>query len=573
MDALANAPAPGGPDADLRARLIFLNEATRMIGSSLELAEVADGLARAVVPFLADFGSVQLHEELFGPEPPDPRAPVSPGLIGAFRRLVIARGDDPAAWGAIAPDGQPRLLPPAGPESQMVLAGQPLIVSSVDRKIAGALADLHQAGNLESVLNEHSMLAIPIETGGQPLGGLILLRRPGRPPFGEIDILLAGQLAAQASLAITSGRRYRDEAAIADALQRSMLPEQPPRLAGAEIAHRYLPASRHPQIGGDWFDAIPLPGGRIALVVGDVMGHGLRSAEVMGHLRTAVQTLAALDLPGEQVFRQLDEIAQRLDDDHLATCLYAIYDPVAQTCVITNAGHIPPVLVHANGLAELLSELPTGSPIGVGGVAFESIEVKTADGDLLVLCTDGLVETPGQDIALGLAALCANVATPGVSPDELCDILLRARRAEDRRDDIAVLVARLRGIPSANIAQWLLSPRPTTPRLVRRLVRQTLGEWAMPGCADVAELLASELATNAIRHTSQSISLRLMRTDVLLCEVSDDDHHLPALQAASELDESGRGMHLVSRLSRHWGANWTRDGKVVWFELAIPAPA
>jgi hypothetical protein len=356
----------------------------------------------------------------------------------------------------------------------------------------------------------------------------------------------------------------------ADALRRSMLPTAPPMLAGIDVAHRYLSGSKSAEVGGDWFDAIPLPGSRVALVVGDVMGRCSRSAAIMGHLRVAVQTLAALDLPPEQVLRHLDDLAQRLDEDHLATCIYAVYDPVARTCVIANAGHIPPVLVHADGQAELLGYLPAGAPIGVGGVAFEPVEVKAADGDLLVLCTDGLVEMRGADIGSGLAALCENLATPGLTPDSMCELLLPALRARDSEDDVALLIARLRGIPSANVAEWLLHPSAATARTARRLVRRTLAGWGLSACGDVAELLASELVTNAVRYASRPIGLRLMRTDALLCEVSDDDHHLPVLRHVTETDEAGRGLNLVSRLARRWGANRTADGKVVWFEQALP---
>ncbi len=300
------------------------------------------------------------------------------------------------------------------------------------------------------------------------------------------------------------------------------------------------------------------------------MGHGIGPAAIMGRLRTSVQTLAALDLPPEQVLRHLDDIARRLDDDHLATCVYAVYDPVARSCVVASAGHIPPVLVHHGAQAELLTSLPAGAPIGVGGVPFEPMEVQTSDGDLLVLCTDGLVEMRGRDIGSGLAALCENAAAPGVTPDELCEILMRTLDTQDREDDVALLIARLHGIPCSNVAQWLLEPQPTTPGLVRRMVRRTLDDWGISSCTDMAELLGSELATNAVRYASRPIELRLMRTDVLLCEIKDDDHHLPVLRSASETDEFGRGLKLVSSLARRWGANRTSDGKVVWFDLALP---
>jgi anti-sigma regulatory factor (Ser/Thr protein kinase) len=566
-----------GPPRDasartLREHLVFLNDATIKIGASLDLEETVRGLANAVVPFLADFAVIHLLDRLLSEEIPG--LGVRDGQeagIAALRRMVVVHDDEPARWLDTVPEGEVQVMMPASPGRRAMTSRQPVALPRIGPDQARALASTHPTGDLEPLIRDRSLLAIPLSAGGRVLGCAILLRGPGRLPFDDIDVLTASQLAAQASQGVNSACLYRGEAATANALQHSMLPTRPPRLAGVDIAHRYLPGSKTAQVGGDWFDAIPLPGSRVALVVGDVMGHGIRSAAIMGHLRTAVQTLAALDLPPEQVLRHLDDLAQRLDDDHLATCIYAVYDPVARSCVIANAGHIPPVLVHADGQAELLARLPTGAPIGVGGVAFEPVEVKAADDDLLVLCTDGLIEMRGQDIGSGLAALCENLAAPGVTPDGLCDILMRTLHARDREDDVALLIAHLRGIPSANIAQWLLDPRPTTPRLVRRLVRRTLSEWGLSECADVTELLASELATNAVRHASRPIGLRLMRTDALLCEVSDDYHHLPTLRPVTDTDEAGRGLNLVSRLARHWGANRTSDGKVVWFEQALPS--
>jgi anti-sigma regulatory factor (Ser/Thr protein kinase) len=289
---------------------------------------------------------------------------------------------------------------------------------------------------------------------------------------------------------------------------------------------------------------------------------------VMGHLRTAVQTLAALDLPPEQVLRHLDDVAQRLGDEHLATCIYAVYDPVARRCTIANAGHIPPVLVHRDGSSRLL-RIPSGAPIGVGGVAFETAEIHTEEGDLLVLCTDGLVEVRGQDIGLGLAALCKGVADADQPLEEVCETLLRNLNTEDREDDVALLIARLNGIPSSNVAQWYLEPAASTARQVRRLVRETLAQWDLSEHSDLVELLATELVSNAIRYASRPLEFRLLKTTSLLCEVNDDDHHLPVLRHAGLADEHGRGMHLVSRLSSRWGASRTNSGKVVWFELAL----
>lgn len=561
----ADAPA-------LREHLSSLCRATAEIGAALDLEGTARAFGQVMVPSLADLVTVYVLDRLLSNSDPaiaDPHE--NPMAAATFRRLASAHDPEEARWTDLAPEVEVQFMSPASPAWQAVATGKALAVPKIGAALAREMADPHRRSEPVPLVHDHSLLAIPLSVGARVLGCAVLLRGPDRPPFDEIDVMTGSLLAAQASQGIDSACRYQSEAAIASAIQLSMLPAKPPRLPGVEIAHRYLPSSADTQVGGDWFDAIALPGSRVALVVGDVMGHGIRSAAIMGHLRTSLQTLAALDLPPEQVLRHLDDIARRLDDDHLATCLYAVYDPVAQSCLIASAGHIPPVLIHQGGHAELLTHLPAGAPIGVGGIPFEPVEVKTADGDLLVMCTDGLVEMRGQDIGSGLAALC-DLAAPDATPDELCEILIRKLHASEREDDVALLVARLDGIPSSDVAQWLLQPQPSTPRQVRRLVRRTLADWDLATCADVTELLASELATNAVRYASRPIELRLMRTDVLLCEVKDDDHHLPVLRSADASDEVGRGLHLVSSLARRWGANRTIDGKVVWFDQTLPPP-
>jgi GAF domain-containing protein len=507
--------------------LRFLNEATVSIGASLDLAETAAALAAAVVPRLADTATVYLLDALFEPE----------HTLASATELRQA---------ASVPAG---LSPPSPVISQAMNTGEPIALSSDH---AGAT------------------LVVPIKVRGKTLGAVLLIRTPDRSCFDEIDVLMCTQLAAQAGLGMHNAYLYEAEALTADTLQRSMLPTSLPRFAGVELTHRYLPASDTVQVGGDWFDAIALPGSRVAFVVGDVMGHGLRSAAIMGQLRTAVQTLAALDLPPDQVLRHLDDLAQGLGDTHLATCVYVVYDPVARRCTIANAGHLPPVLVHADGSTELLN-IPEGVPIGVGGVAFESVEIAVVDGDRLVLCTDGLVEVRGQDIMAGLSTLRENLATPGLTLDAQCEVLLRALHSGDRQDDVALLLADLHGIPAGDVAHWLLEPRKTAPARVRRLVRATMRAWGLAEESEVTELLATELVTNAVRYATRPIELRLLRTDALLCEVTDDEFRLPVLRHASETDEGGRGLQLVSRLSRRWGASRTATGKVVWFEQAIGA--
>jgi anti-sigma regulatory factor (Ser/Thr protein kinase) len=282
--------------------------------------------------------------------------------------------------------------------------------------------------------------------------------------------------------------------------------------------------------------------------------------------------MAAMDMPPVQLLRNLDDLAQRLGEHYLATCLYAVYDPVESELLIANAGHIPPVLVSAaDGRSELL-DIPTGAPIGIGGVPFETVKVSVAPGDRLVLCTDGLVEVRGQDIGQGLAALCESAAHPAASMDEACDTIIRAlNRPGGRKDDVALLMARLNGIPREDVATWQLALDPREVARARRLTRDTLERWGLGEAAETAELLVGEVVTNAVRHAhTRHIELRLVRADALLCEVADDDHSVPVLIGAGSQDEYGRGLRIVSRLAREWGASRTAQGKTVWFEQSLP---
>jgi anti-sigma regulatory factor (Ser/Thr protein kinase) len=446
---------------------------------------------------------------------------------------------------------------------------QPVLVPLVDEALARLCADGRGGPALAPLFEGRSMLTLPLAARGTVLGILTLLRTADRPPFDETDVAYLRELAARAALSVDNARLHRMEAKTALTLQRSMLPTRPPRIPGVLIAHRYIPGDRRAEVGGDWFDAIQLPGSRVALVVGDVMGHGLHSAVAMGRFRTAMQTLAALDLPPGQILRHLDNLSQRLGDDHLATCLYAVYDPIARTCTLASAGHVPPVLVHPDGRGELL-EIPSGAPIGVGGVPFAAREVKVSDGSMLVLCTDGLVEMRGGDIGDGLAALCGDIVDPRRSPDEVCDTVLERLHTDDRNDDLALLIARFDGIPPQDVISWTLQTDTTEVRRARELVRDQLRRWDLEELAETTELLVSELVTNALRVARDRVELQLMRVGKLLVEVSDDDHNLPSLEPSEALDEDGRGLSLVSQLSARWGTSRKAVGKVVWFELPLP---
>lgn len=564
---------PAAPTADraaLYAPLSFLNESTVRIGGGLDPERTVRELAKALVPRIADVASIHLVADLFEPHRLDDGLPDAHDAASArLRRTLVLHGEEPCRWHEAMPEGNTEVILPTSPVRRAMATKEPVLVERVDETAARRFSASHSTDVLLPLLRGRSMLTVPLCVHGRMLGAVLLLRRPERAPFDDLDLLMTEQLATQASLGLHHADLYRTEAGIADALQRSMLPHLPARVAGFDIANRYLSSSQTAQIGGDWFDAVPLPGGRVALVVGDVMGHGIRSATAMGQFRTAVRTLAALDLPPEHALRNLDDLAQQLGENYLATCLYAVYDPVSRRCSIASAGHIPPILLRTDGRAELL-DLPTGAPLGLGGVAFESADVVVGDGDVLVLCTDGLVEQRGQDLGDRLAAMCSHLGTPDQPLDDLCDQLVEALLPDDREDDAALLMARLHGIEPRNVAHWFLEPRSHTPSRVRRLVRRTLAAWGLSSVAETTELLVTEVVTNAVRQASRPIELRLLRTEALLCEVADDDHQRPVLRQAKETDEGGRGLQVVSRLARRWGSSARAGGKVVWFEQELP---
>lgn len=519
---------------DLRDHLSFLHEATAAIGAGPDLAAICARFAATLVPRLGDAVSVHLLDALVVDGAP---APAEPGAAAA------------SPVRCVAPAGQARLLLPESPRHEAMATRAPVCYPRVEP-------------------DGRPYLAVPLLARGRVLGCVELTREPGRAPFDDVDVLTVAQLAAHTALGVDNARLYRAQSA---ELRSAVLPTTPPTMTGIEVAHRHLPGDPAVEAGGDWFDAIALPGSRIALVIGDVLGHAARSTAVMGHLRAAVQTLAALDLPPDQLLRQLDNLAQRLGDDHLATCLYVVYDPVARVCVFANAGHLPPILVRPDGSAERI-DIPTGAPIGVGGIAFDTAEIPVRDGDTLVCYTDGLVESPGEDIEARIAALSEHLSLSeraARGPEKLCDALLDTVTRDGRGDDVALIAARLSSIPAESIGYWLLMPVPETVARARRLIRQTLEGWGLADLGDMAELLATELITNAIRYASRPIELRLLRTRTLVCEVRDDDLYLPVLRQADDMDEDGRGLFLVSRLSRRWGVSRTTHGKVVWFELAL----
>ncbi|MFC9228038.1 SpoIIE family protein phosphatase [Streptomyces decoyicus] len=565
-------------------RLRFIGAATRRIARGIDLDEIVLGLCRATVPTFADAILVYLRDPLpVGDERPTgpvvlrlrrtDRIPEEPDTNGARLPVLPAQPDlGPAMGGSAAELAE---VEPGGPLAEVLRGVRPLFGEAQAARTA--LPEL--LGPDPRLPGGHRVILAPLRGRRRVIGAAVFLRRPDRPAFEPDDLLVAAQLATHTALGVDKAVLYGREAYIADALQRTMLPDSLPQPTGVRLASRYLPAAETARVGGDWYDAIPLPGSRVALVVGDVMGHSMTSAAIMGQLRTTAQTLAGLDLPPQEVLHHLDEQAQRLGTDRMATCMYAVYDPVAHRITIANAGHPPPVMLHRGGRAEVL-RVPSGAPIGVGGVDFEAVELDAPAGATLVLYTDGLVESRIRDVWTGIEQLrerlaeTARLTGPNPPPLEpMCDEVLDILGPGDRDDDIALLAARFDGIAPSDVAYWYLDPKAQTAGQARRLARRALARWGLEELTDQLELLVSEVVTNAVRYAERPITLRLLRTDVLRCEVGDDVPQLPRLRQARPSDEGGRGLYLVNRMARRWGATRLSMGKVVWFELSMPPGA
>ncbi|MFJ4564417.1 SpoIIE family protein phosphatase [Streptomyces caelestis] len=562
--------------AAARRNLALLNEAGARIGNSLDLETTARQLLDVVVPGFCDLATVDLYQGLLvGDETP-------PGLADGsaeLRRVAFASAVSDAPFtgtGVPVAVGAVHHYPFNSPCADALRTARPQTVPPED----GGLVQ--------------STLAVPMVAHDTVVGLVQFARAKGSEPFGDRDRDLAVELAARAAVCIDNARLYRREHERALILQRSLLPPGDPEASGLDIACRYLPGNantgRPSEVGGDWFDVIELPGHRTALVVGDVMGRGLRAAVAMGELRTAVRTLAQLDIEPAEVLSQLDEIARGLgapggvqqatraarrpreadlSEVYLATCVYAVYDSVTRRCTFANAGHLPPVLVEP-GEPALMLDVPPGLPLGVGGEPFEEVEVELPEGALLALYTDGLVESRDHPLDEGLQAFVSALSDPTQPLEDVCDHVLNTLDSHHGEDDIALLMARVQGLPAESVGDWTLPREPRSVGRAREYARAQLLSWDMEPLVDTTELLVSELVTNALRYGEGEIRLRLLLDRTLVCEVWDSGLVQPRRRRARDTDEGGRGLQLVGLLSAAWGSRRTPRGKTVWFELPLP---
>ncbi len=551
-------------------RHAMLDGAVRRIGGALDIEQMAPELVNILVPHFCNSAGLLMLESVMGDSEHPEMARDGTQLV---RRLAVAHDDGDPGWEAAFPIGEILRYPPGTPYTRCLESRKPVCVI-MSEEAAAELAEAWFRTPVSRLVAGTSMLLLPLLAGDALLGFLVCVRRIGFHRFDAYDTEIGVEFASRAALFMDSARRYSRERATALTLQRSMLPTGLSHPASVEVRHRYLPGSKLIEVGGDWYESIALPGGRVALVVGDVAGHGVRAAVTMGRLRTAIKTLTMLELPPAETLQRLDDLMHELGElePHFATCVYAIYDSVDGTCEVASAGHLPPLLVRPDGKSEFLDVSPA-PPLGIGASPIASRTLRIEDGSLLVMYTDGLVEKRTEDIDLGLARL-KEMFGPGSAAEPLDDLCRRALAGvydDHQRDDIAILMVRLSRIGSDRHVSWNLTPKLTAARRARSLIRRPLREWGLADLIPAAELVVSELVTNAVRYAQSKISLRLVLEGGLFCEVLDDSAAPPRLRQAAEDDERGRGLQVVSQVAQRWGTRRTGTGKVVWCELAVPA--
>ncbi|MFE5021749.1 SpoIIE family protein phosphatase [Streptomyces sp. NPDC056656] len=547
-----------------RSAVHLLARAEADIGTTLDAMRTCRELASVATRAFADATSVDLVDSILqGDEAPAP--PVStdvPLRRAAFEATVNLHalypvGETshfvfPSPYMQVLTDLAPRLMDPKSSPSDWLMH---------DAARAGALRD---AGI-------QSMIIVPLSFHGRVLGLVCFYRGPRNPvDFDASDVALAKQLSAKASAHLENARCYARERNTAVALQRSLLPRSFPDLSAVSTAHFYTPGARQTV----WFDVIELSGARVGLVIGQVSRQGLNESATMGRFRTALGTLASLDLPPDEVLVHLDDAApyilpgpagpQALSGS--LRCQYAIYDSVTGEFAIAAAGWPPPLLTSPTGSVTEV-DVPVGPPLGQGA-SYESHRQNLAQQNTLTFYSPSLLD-PGPRSEERFAELRQAVAHTDDGPKATCDSIVERLMGQRADEGTAILVAQTHRLPDSCIATWTGSREPSAVPASRRRASRQLMDWGLDSHVFSTELVVSELVTNVIRHTSGIPTVRLIRDRALTVEVSDEATTSPHLRHARALDEDGRGLLIVASLAQRWGTRYTSNGKIIWVEESL----
>ncbi|WP_333771995.1 ATP-binding SpoIIE family protein phosphatase [Streptomyces sp. IBSBF 3136] len=558
----------------VRRQLDLAREVAERVGGSLDVVRTAQDLTDVLVPAFGDLAAVDLAQAVFnGDEPVERLGGGDPHL----RNAALAPAT--AAWPAGIQRGN--LVPPLSdhPLLRRFQHGETVVYGPDD--IIALIGDPQQ---VEQLLprEAHAVMVSPLYARGLTLGAIVVWRTGSSAPFTGDEVDLMRQIASRGALAIDNARRYTREHRAAVVLQQSLLPPATTDTPAAETAGVYLPAGGGAGTRGDWYDAIALPSLRLALVAGDVAGHGIPASITMGRLRAAIQTLADLELEPDELLTRTADLVQRLaaeapPGDHGivgATCLYAVYDPVTRRCAMASAGHPPPVCVRPDGTAEAVGIIP-GPPLAVCGMPYETTTIELEPGSVLALYTDGLVDRGADDTEDGLRRLTDALAAscrPDRPLEETGQALLTELVDEAPCDDATLLLARTRAISGEDTAHRRIPADPAAVSEAREWATRQLTAWGLDDLLFPTQLIVSELVTNAIRYGRPPTELRLIHHGTLVCEVTDSSGTQPRLRRARTTDEGGRGLFLVAQLTERWGCRHGQNGKTIWCELPVQGP-
>ncbi|MGW4518844.1 SpoIIE family protein phosphatase [Streptomyces sp. NPDC004393] len=548
------------------ARMRVLASVREHVGQTLDVVSTCQELVQAVVPDLADIAVVEVVNAVVRGEDPPP-SPL--GREVPLRRAAFCHSGGEGPFSA-HPVGDVRTLPFATPYAQTLADLKPRLVA-LGPDTPWLAADPPRAEAIRAS-GAHSLITVPLTLRGTVLGLLSLYRTDPADAYGKGDVTLASAVAAYTALCIDNARRYTREHAIALTIQRHVLP-RPATQTAVETAHLHVSSEVG---GGGGFDTFALPGARTALVVGEVASQGIRAATALGQIRTAIHSLAALDLEPDELLARLNDTAKSLVQECatlppgdpmplIGTCAYAIYDPLAQTCAIALAGHPPPVIAHPDGTTEI-PDLPAGPPLGSGeGAPFAATTIRVADGSVLAFYTASLLDaSPSPD------ALQRVLARPDRPLQDLCDDMLYRLRTDTRHGDIFLLLARTHPFPADQVATWHLDHHAKAAATARTHAQHQLAHWGVDEeTAYTTEMIVSELVTNAVRYGTPPLRLRLIKDRTLTCEVHDANSLAPRLRHAKTIDEGGRGLFIIAQLAQNWGVRYSLDGKTIWAEQTL----
>ncbi len=561
-----------------RARLDLLNDAGVRIGTTLDITRTAQELADVAVPRVADGIAVDVLESAFRGEVVEPGSAIGEVTV---RRAAFAAAEGTGMEPAFAV-GE-RLTPDfPTPYTQALADLRPRLLQHLDEGSGwlapeGILAQRLRGGGV------HSLMVVPLAARGVVLGVAVFYRSAKTAePFDEQDLTIAAELASRAAVCVDNARRYMREHTAALVLQSSLLPQGLPAQNAVDAAYAHLPAARG---GGTWFDLIPVSGARVALTVGEVAGHGMRTVATMGRLRATANSLAALDLGPEEVLAHLNDLMVRLAEEArrtaandplgalatTASCVYAVYDPISRVLALARAGHPEPLVAYPDGAVETV-EAPAGPALGTEGPPYETAERQLPEGSMFSLFSVGLPRSvAGHGLSEEGIARLQRILAHGSSVQGICDETIYTHLAGRPDEDVVLLLARTRVLGEEQVASWTFPSDPAIVSTARTLADRQLASWNLSELAITTELVVSELVTNALRYAGGTIQLRLIRDRALICEVTDRNTAAPHLRHPRTTDEGGRGLLMVAQLTERWGTRRISSGKIIWAEQPLPA--